>query len=172
MKCEWKGHAPAASFLIYWLRAVESWFEFSSAKQTFLMCVGMSSMIPGSQSGGVLAFSGTGLEKHCATANRATNTVTLKTLLCIFLELSFERKIRYLLGWIDIYLIELMDKLLQSDCMTFAKITSDSSGLKASQNLALFNVNILHSISGETCTFIFWSWIFELHSINFFQTSM
>lgn len=28
-----------------------SWFEFSRAKQTFLMCGGISSMIPGSQSG-------------------------------------------------------------------------------------------------------------------------
>lgn len=78
-------YIPAASFLMYWFRAELSWFEFSRARQTFLMCCGISSMIPGSQSGGMLALlSGTGLELLWATAKIAIQTVTISTWSCIF----------------------------------------------------------------------------------------
>lgn len=81
----WSLYIPAASFLMYWFRAELSWFEFSRARQTFLMCCGISSMIPGSQSGGMLALlAGTGLELLWATAKIAIQTVTMSTWSCIF----------------------------------------------------------------------------------------
>lgn len=43
---------PAASFRIYAFSALANWLEFSMAMQTFFMCGGISSKIPGSHSGG------------------------------------------------------------------------------------------------------------------------
>lgn len=89
-------YTPEASFLMYWLSAELSWLEFSRARQTFLMCVGISSMIPGSQSGGMLALlSGNGDAEHWARAKIATKTVTITTWSCIFLVCNeMEKKIK------------------------------------------------------------------------------
>ena len=65
---------------MYWFSAELSWLEFSRARQTFLMCVGISSRIPGSQSGGIAALlSGKGEDEQCAMAKIAINTVTITT---------------------------------------------------------------------------------------------
>lgn len=45
---------PAASFLMYAFNAVLNWLEFSNARHTFLIWGGISSIIPGSHSGGGL----------------------------------------------------------------------------------------------------------------------
>lgn len=70
-------HLPAASFRIYAFRAFDNWLEFSKATQTFRICCGISSNMPGSHSGGVFnSLLQATQENKASIASRHTVTIT------------------------------------------------------------------------------------------------
>lgn len=64
---------PAASVRMYAFSALDSWFEFSKAMQTFLMCCGISSMNSAEHSGGGLIA----LVTTADTVSRVTHASTV-----------------------------------------------------------------------------------------------
>lgn len=72
----WIWHLPAASLWMYVFNADDNWFEFSNAMQTFRMCGGILSKMPGSHRAGMFIVSLLADTFDMDNANSATSAIT------------------------------------------------------------------------------------------------